>query len=112
VGADSLEARALPLADRRRLELAMVLAGAPRLMLLDEPAAGLGPDDARALIRDLKEVSRRTGCAMVVVEHDMAIVRELADDVVVLDGGAVIARGAMDEVAAHPVVREAYLGVH
>jgi branched-chain amino acid transport system permease protein len=111
-GEDSIEARALPLADRRRLELGMVLAGAPRLMLLDEPAAGLGPDDARALIRDLKEVSRRTGCAMLVVEHDMAIVRELADDVVVLDGGAVIARGPMDEVAAHPAVREAYLGVH
>jgi branched-chain amino acid transport system permease protein len=109
---DTGEARALPLADRRRLELAMVLAGAPRVMLLDEPAAGLGPDDARALIRELKEVSRRTGCAMLVVEHDMAIVRELADDVVVLHDGRVIAHGAMDDVAADPAVREAYLGVH
>ncbi|MDP9862242.1 MULTISPECIES: branched-chain amino acid ABC transporter ATP-binding protein/permease [Streptosporangium] len=106
------EARALPLADRRRLELAMVLAGAPRLMLLDEPAAGLGPDDARALVRELKEVSHRTGCAMLVVEHDMTIVRELADDVVVLHDGGVIAHGAMDEITADPAVREAYLGVH
>ncbi|MEU6998831.1 ATP-binding cassette domain-containing protein [Nonomuraea sp. NPDC046570] len=106
------ETRALPLADRRRLELAMVLAGAPRLMLLDEPAAGLGPDDARALIRELKEVSRRTGCAMLVVEHDMTIVRELADDVVVLHDGGVIAHGPMDEITADPAVREAYLGAH
>ncbi|WP_192810214.1 branched-chain amino acid ABC transporter ATP-binding protein/permease [Actinomadura rudentiformis] len=109
---DTGEAKALPLADRRRLELAMVLAGAPRLMLLDEPAAGLGPDDARALIRELKDVSRRTGCTLLVVEHDMAIVRELADDVVVLHDGRVIAHGPMDEIAADPAVREAYLGVH
>ncbi|MGW0820093.1 branched-chain amino acid ABC transporter ATP-binding protein/permease [Streptomyces sp. NPDC002845] len=111
-GDETSEARALPLADRRRLELAMVLAGAPRLMLLDEPAAGLGPDDARALVRELRNVSRRTGCALLVVEHDMAIVRELSDDVVVLHDGQVIAHGSMDEVAADPTVREAYLGVH
>lgn len=109
---DAIEAGDLPLADRRRLELAMVLAGAPRLMLLDEPAAGLGPDDARALTRELKDVARRTGCAMLVVEHDMEIVRELADDVVVLHGGRVIAHGSMDDVVADPAVREAYLGEH
>jgi branched-chain amino acid transport system permease protein len=109
---ETREAGALPLADRRRLELAMVLAGAPRLMLLDEPAAGLGPDDARALVDELKQVSRRTGCALVVVEHDMAIVRELADDVVVLHEGQVIAQGAMDQIAADPTVRRAYLGVN
>jgi branched-chain amino acid transport system permease protein len=110
-GDETREAGALPLADRRRLELAMVLAGAPRLMLLDEPAAGLGPDDARSLVHELKQVSRRTGCALVVVEHDMAIVRELADDVVVLHEGQVIAHGSMDEIAADPAVRQAYLGV-
>ncbi len=109
---ETREAGTLPLADRRRLELAMVLAGAPRLMLLDEPAAGLGPDDARALVDELKRVSRRTGCALVVVEHDMAIVRELADDVVVLHEGQVIANGPMDEIAADPTVRQAYLGVN
>ncbi|MGW4470232.1 branched-chain amino acid ABC transporter ATP-binding protein/permease [Nonomuraea sp. NPDC004354] len=108
---ETTEVRALPLADRRRLELAMVLAGAPRLMLLDEPAAGLGPDDARTLIHELKQVAERTGCAMVVVEHDMAIVRELADDVVVLHAGRVIAHGPMDEITTDPAVREAYLGV-
>ncbi|MFB7590179.1 ATP-binding cassette domain-containing protein [Streptomyces sp. NPDC056169] len=101
----------LPLADRRRLELAMVLAAAPRLLLLDEPAAGLGPDDARRLTRELREVNRRTGCALLVVEHDMDIVRELADEVVVLADGRVLARGPLDAVAADPAVRAAYLGV-
>ncbi|WP_037967809.1 branched-chain amino acid ABC transporter ATP-binding protein/permease [Streptomyces sp. SS] len=100
----------LPLADRRRLELAVVLAAAPRLLLLDEPAAGLGPDDARRLTRELREVNRRTGCALLVVEHDMDIVRELADEVVVLAGGQVLARGPLDAVAADPAVRAAYLG--
>ncbi|MFF0476933.1 ATP-binding cassette domain-containing protein [Streptomyces sp. NPDC004284] len=100
----------LPLADRRRLELAMVLAAAPRLLLLDEPAAGLGPDDARRLTRELREVNRRTGCALLVVEHDMDIVRELADEVVVLAEGRVLARGPLDAVSADPAVRTAYLG--
>ncbi|MGW1508295.1 branched-chain amino acid ABC transporter ATP-binding protein/permease [Streptomyces sp. NPDC002394] len=100
----------LPLADRRRLELAMVLAAAPRLLLLDEPAAGLGPDDARRLTRELREVNRRTGCALLVVEHDMDIVRELADEVVVLAEGQVLARGPLDAVSADPAVRTAYLG--
>ncbi|MGY3848557.1 branched-chain amino acid ABC transporter ATP-binding protein/permease [Streptomyces hydrogenans] len=111
LAADRLRtAGTLPLADRRRLELAMVLAASPRLMLLDEPAAGLGPDDARRLTRELREVNRRTGCAMLVVEHDMEIVRELADEVVVLAGGGVLARGPLDTVAADPAVRAAYLG--
>jgi branched-chain amino acid transport system permease protein len=108
---DAVAAGALPLADRRRLELAMVLAGAPRLVLLDEPAAGMGRQDAMRLTRELKQVSVRTGCAMLVVEHDMEIVRELADDVVVLHGGRIIAHGAMDEIVADTAVREAYLGV-
>ncbi|MBP2328370.1 branched-chain amino acid transport system permease protein [Kibdelosporangium banguiense] len=108
---DSMASGVLSLADRRRLELAMVLAGSPRLVILDEPAAGLGPDDTRRLTRELAAVVRRTGCAMLVVEHDMDIVRELADDVVVLHEGRTIAHGPMDEVSAHPAVRAAYLGV-
>ncbi|MFI7703888.1 ATP-binding cassette domain-containing protein [Nonomuraea sp. NPDC049480] len=107
---DATAAGTLPLADRRRLELAMVLAGAPRLVLLDEPAAGMGRQDARRLTRELKQVAERTGCAMLVVEHDMDIVRELADDVVVLHGGRIIAHGPMDEIVADAAVREAYLG--
>jgi branched-chain amino acid transport system permease protein len=101
----------LALADRRRLELAMVLAGAPRLVLLDEPAAGLGPDDARQLVQSLRDVIAHTGCAMLVVEHDMDIVRGLADDVAALHQGRVIAHGSMDEIVADAAVRQAYLGV-
>lgn len=101
----------LALADRRRLELAMVLAGAPRLVLLDEPAAGLGPDDARQLVRSLRDVIAHTGCAMLLVEHDMEIVRGLADDVAALHQGRVIAQGSMDEIVADAAVRRAYLGV-
>jgi branched-chain amino acid transport system permease protein len=107
---DTTVAGTLALADRRRLELAMVLAGAPRLVLLDEPAAGLGPDDARALVRALRDVVERTGCAMLVVEHDMEIVRGLADEVAALHQGRVIAHGSMDEIVADDAVREAYLG--
>ncbi|HET6707557.1 ABC transporter permease subunit [Amycolatopsis sp.] len=103
-------ASTLALADRRRLELAMVLAGAPRLVLLDEPAAGLGPDDARQLVRALRDVIAHTGCAMLVVEHDMEIVRGLADDVAALHRGRVIAHGSMDEIVADAAVRQAYLG--
>ncbi|MEU4225231.1 ATP-binding cassette domain-containing protein [Nonomuraea sp. NPDC026600] len=109
---DAIEAGTLPLADRRRLELAMVLAGAPRLVLLDEPAAGMGRQDAWRLTRELKQVAVRTGCAMLVVEHDMEIVRELADEVVVLDGGRIIAHGPMDAIVTDTAVREAYLGAH
>jgi branched-chain amino acid transport system permease protein len=100
----------LALADRRRLELAMVLSGAPRLVLLDEPAAGLGPDDAQRLVRALRDVIAHTGCAMLVVEHDMEIVRGLADDVAALHQGRVIAHGSMDEIVADAAVRQAYLG--
>ncbi|MDX3192996.1 ATP-binding cassette domain-containing protein [Streptomyces sp. MN03-5084-2B] len=103
-------ASTLALADRRRLEVAMVLAGAPRLVLLDEPAAGLGPDDARQLVRALRDVIAHTGCAMLVVEHDMEIVRGLADDVAALHQGRVIAHGSMDEIVADAAVRQAYLG--
>jgi branched-chain amino acid transport system permease protein len=101
----------LALADRRRLELAMVLAGAPRLVLLDEPAAGLGPDDAERLVHALRDVIAHTGCAMLVVEHDMDIVRGLADEVAALHQGRVIAHGSMDEIVSDAAVRQAYLGV-
>lgn len=107
---DNTVAGSLALADRRRLELAMVLSGAPRLVLLDEPAAGLSPDDARRLVSALRDVIANTGCAMLVVEHDMDIVRGLADDVAALHHGRVIAHGSMDEVVADAAVRQAYLG--
>ncbi|MFJ4164217.1 ATP-binding cassette domain-containing protein [Microbacterium sp. NPDC089698] len=108
--ADARLAGELSMAERRHLELDMVLRGPSDLVLLDEPAAGLSHADARALAQRLRRVVEDTGCGMVVVEHDMEIVREIADLVVVLSNGAVIASGTMDEIVAHDAVRQAYLG--
>ncbi|SFE91133.1 branched-chain amino acid ABC transporter ATP-binding protein/permease [Blastococcus tunisiensis] len=108
---DDMLAKDLPLADRRALELAMALSWGPEILLLDEPAAGLSHEDSVALARTLREVAERTGCTLVAVEHDMEIVRELADRVVVLADGRILVEGSMDEVSAHDEVRRAYLGV-
>lgn len=107
---DDITAGELSMAQRRNLELDLVLAGASELVLLDEPAAGLSHADARTLAQRLRATVADTGCAMLVVEHDMELVREVADIVVVLADGRVIARGTMDDVVAHDAVRRAYLG--
>lgn len=100
----------LSLAARRALEIAVVLAEGPEIVLLDEPAAGLSHDDSMELASTLRSVAKHTGSTMIVVEHDMAIVRELADRVVVLVNGTLMFEGTLDEVSSHPEVREAYLG--
>ncbi|MGY1813366.1 branched-chain amino acid ABC transporter ATP-binding protein/permease [Blastococcus sp. SYSU D00820] len=100
----------LSMADRRHLELDMVLTGSPELLLLDEPAAGLSHDETGALAARIRAVAASERCGIVVVEHDMELVRQLADRVVVLSRGAVIADGSMDEIVAHDSVRTAYLG--
>lgn len=107
---DDVTAGELSMAQRRNLELDLVLAGASELILLDEPAAGLSHADARTLAQRLRRTVADSGCAMLVVEHDMELVREVADLVVVLADGRVIARGTMDDVVAHDAVRQAYLG--
>lgn len=95
-------------AERRRLELAMVIAQAPVLVLLDEPMAGLGPEgtlEMTALLGELK-----THVAMLLVEHDMDVVFSLADIVTVLVSGETIASGLPEGIRANSAVREAYLG--
>ena len=101
----------LSMADRRHLELDMVLTGPPDLLLLDEPAAGLSHDETRELARRIRAVATAGHCGVVVVEHDMELVRDIADRVVVLSRGEVIADGSMDEIVAHDAVRTAYLGI-
>lgn len=101
----------LPLADRRALEMAMILVWNPKVILLDEPAAGLSHEESMSLARRLRTVADQTGCTLVTVEHDMEIVRELAERVVVLADGIVLVDGTMDEVSAHESVKHAYLGV-
>lgn len=100
----------LPLADQRALELAMSIAWGPEIVLLDEPAAGLSHEDSVRLAQTLRNVNQQLGCTLVIVEHDMDIVRQLADRVVVLADGMVLVDGDMDEVSAHADVRNAYLG--
>jgi branched-chain amino acid transport system permease protein len=100
----------LPLADQRALELAMTMAWGPEIVLLDEPAAGLSHEDSVRLAQTLRNVNRQLGCTLVIVEHDMDIVRQLADRVVVLADGKVLVDGDMDEVSANEDVRSAYLG--
>ena len=101
----------LSLSDRRSLEIAMALCARPLVLLLDEPAAGLARREADALARTLQTLRDQVGCAIVCVEHDMEIVRNLADRVVCLHHGKVISQGTMAEVSADSEVRRAYLGL-
>ena len=89
----------------------MALCSRPDVLLLDEPAAGLARNEAGALAKTLRSLRDQVGCAILCVEHDMEIVRDLADRVVCLHHGRVISEGSMDEVSANAQVRRAYLGL-
>lgn len=106
-----VQAAELSMSDQRHLELDMVMTGPPELLLLDEPAAGLSHDETTRLAKRIRVIAADGNCGVLVVEHDMELVRELADRVVVLSRGRVIAEGTMDEITAHDAVRAAYLGV-
>ncbi|MGQ0842970.1 MAG: ATP-binding cassette domain-containing protein [Sporichthyaceae bacterium] len=95
---------------RRIVELGCVLAQAPAVVLLDEPSAGVAQREAEALLPVLRGVQAELGAAMVVVEHDMALLSGLCDRLVALEAGAVIASGTPAEVLAHPRVVSSYLG--
>ena len=95
---------------RRIVELACVLAQRPDVVLLDEPSAGVAQREAEALVPVLRRVQNDLGCAMVVVEHDMALMANLCDSLVALETGRVIAEGTPAEVLAHPEVISSYLG--
>jgi ABC-type branched-subunit amino acid transport system ATPase component len=99
----------LSYANRRRLEVARALATQPRLLLLDEPAAGMNPTETRELMRDIERIRTR-GVTILVIEHDMGLVRGVCDRVLALDHGVRIAEGRFEEVRDHPAVLEAYLG--
>ncbi|MGR7027610.1 ABC transporter ATP-binding protein [Geodermatophilus sp. URMC 62] len=95
--------------DRRRVEVARALMGSPRLLMLDEPAAGLGDGEARDLLAEV-EAHAGPDATVLLVEHDVALVMSVARRVVVLDSGRLLAVGTPDEVRADPRVVEAYLG--
>lgn len=95
--------------DKRRLELVMCLIQHPKLLLLDEPTAGMARHDTNRTIDLLKKIKER-GMTKIIIEHDMHVVFSVADTISVLANGAIIASGTPDEIKGNPVVQEAYLG--
>lgn len=102
-------AGALSYANRRRLEIARALATRPRLLLLDEPAAGMNPAETQELMGDILRI-QALGITVLLIEHDMKFVRGICSRVVALDHGSKIAEGTFEQVQSHPAVLEAYLG--
>jgi branched-chain amino acid transport system ATP-binding protein len=103
-------ASTLPHGDQRLLEIAMALAQEPELLLLDEPTQGLSPEDTAATVAVIRQIARERRLTIMLVEHDMDVVFDLADRISVLHFGQLIADGAPDEIRANAEVQRAYLG--
>ena len=104
-----MAASALPYGDQRRLEIARALAAKPAILMLDEPAAGMNPTETAHLVRTIRTLAQ-SGIGILLIEHDMSLVRAACDAVVVLNFGEVLSRGTPAEIARDPAVIEAYLG--
>ncbi len=104
------EAAALSHGDKKRLELAVTLALRPRILMLDEPTAGMAPSDRGRIVELIRQLRAESNLSLLITEHDMDVIFNLADAVLVMNYGEVIAHGSVEAVRRDPVVREVYLG--
>jgi branched-chain amino acid transport system ATP-binding protein len=100
----------LPYGAQRRLEIVRALATNPRILLLDEPAAGMNPSETMELMENIRNIRDTFGIAIMLIEHDMSLVMGICEGICVLNYGKIIAKGTPDAIRANPTVIEAYLG--